>query len=117
MIKLDNTIIKSPKTNNFKIQRFNITKGGRTADGTMQLELVTKKRKFFFTYTVISGDDLQTILDIIDSDKIFFTIEYQDTTGITRTATVYRGAEVSQDQWVREGNGHWRNVTFNLIEQ
>ena len=47
--------IKNPSK--FKIERYNITNMERLADATMVGDLIAKKRKFYFTYDAISGDE------------------------------------------------------------
>lgn len=111
-MKLNGITIKNPTE--FKIERYNITKAGRVASGKMTLELVAKKRKFLFNYAVISGTELNTILDILDSD-LFYTLEYPDRNGIA-SATVYAGA-VNQELFRTDMDWQWRDVEFALIEQ
>lgn len=113
LIKLNGVEIKTP--DQFSISRFNLTKSGRTANGMMTMDLVAKKRKFNIGYTVISGKELNKILDIIDTDEMFFTIEYQES-GVTKTATVYVG-EIPTELFRTDGVWYWKNVTFSLIEQ
>lgn len=118
MYKIDGVTIKNPGS--FKIERFNLTKSGRVASGAMTMELVAKKRKFYFTYEVISGRDLQKLLNLIDTDKMFFLLEYVEN-GISKSATVYTGAIPSE--YFRRGSNtssndwYYKNVTFDLIER
>lgn len=113
LIKLGNTTVKKPTS--FRIETYNITKSGRTASGKMCMDLIAKKRKFFFEYAVLAGADLDVILGIIDSTAMFFSLEYVDN-GVTKTATVYGGA-IAKDQFRTDGGWYWKNVKFDLIEQ
>lgn len=113
VIKISNTTIKTPS--GFLIERYNITKSGRVASGKMVMELIAKKRKFNFTYNTINGDELNTILSLIDGNNLFFQLSYQEN-GIDKAATVYAGAIPSNlyrasDSWI------WTDVLFSLIEQ
>lgn len=110
---LDGKRIKTPQE--FSISKFNLTKSGRVASGKMTMELIAKKRKFFFTYEVLSGKDLDTILSVIDSNKMFFKIQYTEN-NVIKNATVYVG-EISQEKFRTHMGWYWKNVTFNLIEQ
>ena len=113
VMKLDGVQIKKPTE--FEIERFNLTKSGRVASGKMKIELIAKKRKFYFSYEVISSTDLIPIINIVDGTKMFFPIEYEEN-NIIKTATVYAGALKTPK--LREGSKwYWRNVTFDLIEQ
>jgi hypothetical protein len=100
----------------FAISRYNITKSGRTASGNMVMDLVAKKRKFFFTYEVLQGKDLEVILSAIDSDAMFFTLDYVEN-NVSKSAVVYVG-EINYKRFRTFDNGwYWKDVTFNLIER
>ncbi|MNH11374.1 hypothetical protein D3C79_708870 [compost metagenome] len=83
------------------------------------MELVAKKRKFFFNYPDISGPDLDKILSVIDSGAMFFDITYEEN-NMVHSAEVYVG-EISQDYFMvsnpTTSTWHWKNFTFNLIER
>lgn len=113
---VNNVPIKNPST--FKIERYNVTNMERLADATMVGDLIAKKRKFYFTYDAISGDDLDKILEAIwDSTALFFTLEYIEN-GVSKTATVYVGSIPTElHRAGRTTNWVWKNVNFNLIEQ
>lgn len=113
MYKLNGTLIKAPPE--FDIEHYNITKADRNAEGDMIMELVAKKRKFLLTYPVLSGDELYTILNIIDSSEVFFTFEYPDN-GIIKAATVYSGP-IRRRRFRTHMGWYWKDVTFNLIER
>lgn len=108
--------IKNPST--FKIERYNVTNMERLADATMVGDLIAKKRKFYFTYDAISGDDLDTILEAIwDSTTLFFPLEYIEN-GVSKIATVYVGSIPTElHRAGKTTNWVWKNVTFNLIEK
>jgi len=108
--------IKNPSS--FKIERFNVTNMERLANATMVGDLIAKKRKFYFTYDAISGDELDNILEAIwDSTTLFFPLEYLEN-GVSKTATVYVGSIPTElHRAGRTTNWVWKNVTFNLIEK
>ena len=113
---VNNIPIKNPTS--FKIERYNVTNMERLADATMVGDLIAKKRKFYFKYDAISGDDLDTVLEAIwDSTTLFFTLEYLEN-GVSKTATVYVGSiPTDLHRAGRTTNWVWKNVNFNLIEQ
>lgn len=114
--EIRNTAIKNPSA--FKIERFNVTNMERLADSTMTGDLIARKRKFYFTYDVITGSDLNNILNLIwEASGLFFLLKYYEN-GVAKTATVYVGA-IPSDLYRADlsTNWVWRNVTFNLIEQ
>ena len=108
--------VKNPSS--FKIERYNVTNMERLANADMVGDLIAKKRKFYFTYEAISGDDLDKILEAIwETNELFFPFEYLEN-GASKTATVYVGSIPSDlHKAGRTSNWVWKNVTFNLIER
>ncbi len=116
-IRIDGVLIKEPCE--FSIERYNLTKAGRVASGKMMMELIAKKRKFLLRYTILSGTELNHILSLIDTNKMFFKVEYYES-GSRKSAICYAGHIPSQ--YFRGGDPisplwYWRDVNFDLIEQ
>lgn len=81
------------------------------------MDIVALKKKFYFSYDVISSTELQVIEDIIDDDvaDAFYVLTYEED-GTEKTATVYAGA--IDKTLARNGSvTYWRDVSFDLIEQ
>jgi hypothetical protein len=116
-IKINGITIKTPRPVN--ISRFNLTKANRVASGLMSMRLIAKKVKLFFKYPAITGSDLKTILDLIDTSAMFFNVTYHETDG-TETTKIFYVGEISQ-QLQRRGyisdDSVWKDVEFNFIEQ
>lgn len=106
--------IKNPST--FKKERYNVTTMERLSNADMVGDLIAKKRKYYFTYDAISAEDLDTILSAIDTEVLFFPLEYPEN-GRTERATVYVGSIPSDLHYMSGPNTVWKNVTFNLIER
>jgi len=113
VLTVDGITIKQPT--NFRIERYNITKAGRVANGDMTLELIAKKLKFIFEYDSIDGDELDVILGVIDTTTMFFTLTYKEN-DVEKSATVYTG-HLPTDQYRTDGIWLWRGFNFSLIEQ
>ncbi len=113
-LKINGTRIKSPT--GFQIERYKITKASRVASGKMTMDVIARKLKFLFNYKVLSGAEYKTILDILDTDTAFFTLEYVEN-DVVKTATVYSGAITANKFRTDEGAWYWKDVTFDLIEQ
>jgi DNA-directed RNA polymerase alpha subunit len=111
---LGGSSIKQPT--DLEIQRFNITHADRTAKGKMVMDLIAKKRKFLFSYNVISGAEYDKILGVIDSDAMFFNISYIEN-GSSKSATVYVGPISAKKYRTNDNGWYWKDVTFDLIEQ
>lgn len=112
---IDGNEIKNPSK--FKIERYNLTQSSRVASGQMMMELIAKKRKFYFTYEAISATELNVILDAIwETDEVFFELTYTENNQ-RKTATVYTGSIPTElhrgddDEWI------WKDVSINFIEQ
>jgi hypothetical protein len=106
--------IKTPTT--FKIERYNVSNMERLANATMVGDLIAQKRKFYFTYDALTGEDLDTILEALwNISGLFYTLAYTEN-GVAKTATVYSGSIPSELHKV-SSNWVWKNVSFNLIEK
>jgi len=113
IITIGGITVKLPT--NFSIEKYHLTKAGRVATGDMTLEYIASKRKFNFEYDAISGKDLNTILNVIDTATMFFTLTYKEN-DVNKSATVYAGA-IPAEQFRTDGYWVWKDVTFSLIEQ
>ena len=114
VITLSGSTLKNPTR--FSIENYKLTREtGRLINGDMTMDYVALKKKFLFEYDAISGSDLNTILDIVNSSTIFFTLTYKDQGG-TNTVTVYAG-HIPQELHRTDGYWTWKNVNFSLIEQ
>jgi hypothetical protein len=112
---LNGVTIKRPS--NFKIERFNITKATRLASGLMDMQLVARKRKFYFTWSAIRASDLNVILDIIwESQDVFFTLDYIENNE-HKTAIVYSGSIPSTLHHTDVVDWVWEDVQIDFIEQ
>jgi hypothetical protein len=112
-IKINGQHIKQPSE--ASIGRFNLTKSGRVASGKMTMDLVAKKRRIDISYKVIAGHEMRQILDLIDGDTMFFTVEWEEEDG-WKSMKAYVG-EIPTTYFRREMGWYWTNVQFALIEQ
>lgn len=112
-IRINGVRIKQPTE--CKVQRYNLTKSGRVASGKMTMELVAKKRKLDLIYDVLSGSDLELILSLIDTEQMFFQVQWLEN-GDEKSMTAYVG-EIVADKFRTDGMWYWKNVEFHLIEQ
>lgn len=113
IIKINNVVIKRPT--DFKVGRFRLTKSGRLTSGYMVMDYVGSKRKFFFTYAVISGKDLDFFVQQLDGPRSFHKFEWVER-GQSFSCTVYSG-ELNYTRFRMDGIEYWKDFTFDLIEQ
>lgn len=111
---INGVTIKRPS--DFKISRYRITEANRNAAGTMVMDNIARKRKFFFTYNAIESDELNTILNQIwETDSVFFTFSYKEN-NVSKSAVCYVG-EIPSDLFRTDYKWTWKDVTMNFIER
>jgi hypothetical protein len=114
MLKIAGVSVKAPT--DLKIGRFDLTKSGRTASGKMMMEIIATKRRVDVVWKMIPDDELKKILDVINANKPFFTLEYPDAGG-TKTMTCYAG-DIATSLWhTKNGIRYWEEVSIPFIEQ
>jgi len=114
LLKLGDAVVQKPSK--FSISKFKVTAHtGRVASGLMTMDLVAFKKTFHFEYEAIRGDHLNTLLDIIYTTTLFYTIDYSENE-VVKSATVYTG-HIPQELYRTDGLWTWKNVIFDLIER
>ncbi|MDD5098613.1 MAG: hypothetical protein PHD31_02790 [Candidatus Pacebacteria bacterium] len=112
VITLNGTTIKNPTE--FHIENYKLTREtGRLINGDMTMDYVALKKKFILNYESITGTNLKTIMDILDTSTMFFTLTYKDNEG-TQTKTVYAGA-IPQLQYRTDGVWLYKDVELSRI--
>lgn len=114
MLKIAGTTVKTPTE--LKIGRFDLTKSSRTASGKMVMELIATKRRVDVVWKMLPDDELKKILDVINANKPFFTLEYPDVSG-TKTMTCYAGDIITSLWHTKNGIRYWEDVSIPFIEQ
>ncbi len=97
---------------------FRLTKASRSANGTMNMEIIAIKRQVSLQWEKIKASELKTILDLLDA-ATFHTLVYPDPqgTGGTKTITAYVG-DITESAWYMVGaERYWENVRVGLIER
>ncbi len=112
--KIDGVQIKTP--HDFQIQKYRITDSNRTANGDMVMDEIAKKRKFFFSYIVITGTEWAIINEALFEGDVFTELSYVED-NVTKTATVYMGALDKGRLHITGGEWVWKGASFNLIER
>lgn len=118
-IKINSTTIKTPKSGDFKISKFNLTKNGRVASGKMTMSLISKKVKLYLKYRVLTGIELDDILDEIDGSSPFFNVSYYDKRGVLFVKRFYSGEipATLQNRGMNDNDDKWTDLDFHFIEQ
>ncbi|MNB69320.1 hypothetical protein D3C75_158480 [compost metagenome] len=114
-LKINGGDVKVPS--DFGYEYYNLTKSGRVASGRMTMDIIAQKRKFSFSYEVMSGAEMAKLKQLIFNPNVpFFSLEYDDESG-TNVAIVYSGAIKATRFRVGEMGWYYKGVTFDLIEQ
>jgi len=100
-----------------KFGRFNLTKSNRVASGKMKMEIIRKNvRRIDVTWKMLEDSEFKKILDLIDANEPFFTLEYPDVGG-QKTMRCYRG-DINYSMWfIKNGIRYWEEVSIPFIEQ
>lgn len=99
------------------IGQFDISKAKRNTRGYMSMQIIRKGvRRIEAKWKRLKDSDLQHILNVIDANKPFFTLEYPDVGG-QQTKTVYSGDARYSLYKIENGERVWDEITIPFIEQ
>ncbi len=112
-ITIAGVTIKPPST--FNPEYYPLTKGGRTTDGTMQLDFLANKIKLTFKYAAIAGGDLHPIMAALLAN-LFMTVTIPDQGGST-SITCYRAKLALGNLVSQAGTWMYKDVEIDLIQQ
>lgn len=102
-----------------EVQPFIISRAERTADATMQLDIIASKRRVDIAWNMIEETKLLPIISELSS-KSFHKITYPDPEfGDDHSIIVYRGDIKGEPTSVfsESGSRYWSGVKIALIEQ
>lgn len=114
ILKVNGTFIPDPSELQWGIQSVSDSNAGRTMDGKMHVNLVTRKRKIELKW---SGVDFATTAEILAAvNDETFSVTYHDAlTNSSQTKTFYVGDRSAMVKSYVEG--YRRNdISFNIIE-
>lgn len=114
ILKVNGTFIPDPSELQWGIQSVSDSNAGRTMDGKMHVNLVTRKRKIELKW---SGVDFATTAEILAAvNDETFNVTYHDAlTNSSQTKTFYVGDRSAMVKSYVEG--YRRNdISFNIIE-
>lgn len=111
--------VTPPVPMSLKMARYTVDLDSYTAaNGTLIRNPVAQKRKFFLTFPPTNKSQMQTLLQMLDSEA--FTVQYEDMfNGSIKNGTFYHGdIEVEVYQILNEDNTDilYNPFSINLIE-
>jgi len=112
---IDEIQIKTPTE--LKVGIFRLSKAERLASGKMVMDIIATKRRLDLSWEIIEDNELQKILDLLDS-RVFHKVVYPDPqSGEEYPITAYVG-DINQEIFQERGGiRYWRDVSMALIEQ
>lgn len=115
LIRIDGKYIPDPSSLQWGIQSVSDSNAGRSMDGKMHVNLVTRKRKLELSWNGVGFDTTSEILKAVNPET--FTVQYMDAqTNKMETRRFYVGDRTAMVHSYSEGNSWYSNVAFNIIE-
>ena len=116
MIQVDGTWIKTPSVFELSINDVSASDAGRTQDGLMHKNRITRKRKIVLKWNGVGTKDAKDILQAFKNE--YFTINYYDPVVGTRvTKTFYSGDQSAPIKTWTVGNRVFEQISFDVIER
>lgn len=116
MIKVDGVAIKTPSTFDWSINDVSTGDAGRTQDGLMHKNRVTRKRKIVLKWTNPTPNEAAAILSAFS--KEYFNVNYFDPLDKKKeTRTFYSGDQSAPFKVWTVSNKRYSEVSFDIIER
>ena len=115
ILQVNGTYIPDPSSLQWGLQTVSDENAGRTQDGKMHVNLITRKRKLELVW---KGVDFATASEILQAvNPVNFDVTYLDALTNTRlTKTFYVGDRTAPVYSYHDGYRWYSNVSFNIIE-
>ena len=115
ILQIDGVWIPDPSSLQWGIQSVSDSNAGRTTDGLMHVNLITRKRKLELEWTGVSFAVASEILKAVNPET--FNVTYLDALTNTRlTKKFYVGDRTAMVYSYTDGYKRYQNVAFNIIE-
>ena len=115
ILQIDGVWIPDPSSLQWGIQSVSDSNAGRTTDGLMHVNLITRKRKLELEWTGVSFSVASEILKAVNPET--FNVTYLDALTNTRlTKKFYVGDRTAMVYSYTDGYKRYQNVSFNIIE-
>lgn len=115
ILQIDGVWIPDPSSLQWGIQSVSDSNAGRTTDGLMHVNLITRKRKIELEWTGVSFVVASEILHAVNPET--FNVTYLDALTNTRlTKKFYVGDRTAMVYSYTDGYKRYQNVAFNIIE-
>lgn len=115
LLRINGVVIKSPSEYRFGIYDVSDPDSGRTLDGVMHKNRVTRKRKIELKWKGISVEECSSILSAFAAEYVQVT--YADFLSLSyETRTFYAGDQLAPLVWWTDQGQIIEELSFNIIE-
>lgn len=115
ILQVNGVWIPDPSSLQWGIQSVSDENAGRTTDGLMHVNLITRKRKLELEWVGVSFAVASEILNAVNPET--FNVTYLDALTNTRlTKKFYVGDRTAMVYSYSDGYKRYQNVAFNIIE-
>lgn len=115
ILQVNGVWIPDPSSLQWGIQSVSDENAGRTTDGLMHVNLITRKRKLELEWVGVSFSVASEILNAVNPET--FNVTYLDALTNTRlTKKFYVGDRTAMVYSYSDGYKRYQNVAFNIIE-
>lgn len=116
MIAVNNVWIKTPSTIEWSINDVSNSDAGRTQNGLMHKNRVTRKRKMVLKWSSPTKNEAAAILSAFSSE--YFNVTYFDPlANTTQTRTFYSGDQSAPFKTWTANNKRYTEISFDIIER
>lgn len=116
MITVDGVALISPSVFEWSINDVSTSDAGRTQDGLMHKNRITRKRKIVLKWNGPSPTEAQAILTAFSQE--YFNVSYYDPlAGRRQTRTFYSGDQSAPVKVWTVGNKRYEQISFDIIER
>ena len=116
MIKVNGSWIKTPSVFEWSVNDVSTADAGRTQDGLMHKNRVTRKRKIVLKWSNPDPTEAQQILSAFANEYVSVTY-YDPLAGATQTRTFYSGDQSAPVKIWAVGNKRYEQISFDIIER
>lgn len=115
ILQINGVWIPDPSSLQWGLQSVSDSNAGRTTDGKMHVNLITRKRKLELQWAGVDFEVASEILRAVNPET--FEVTYLDALTNTRlTKTFYVGDRSAPVYSYTDGYRWYTNLTFNIIE-
>ena len=103
----------SPYSRKFKISNIELSRKGRTADGTLVKDIIATKKEFSLSYDMIDDSELQKYIDLYAEDS---ELILRDSRSDGYTDYTVLMDPIDYERIIASEDGLWGNVQITLSE-